>query len=98
MFISETFVQHAPDNPPFIYFIIPLTLAMVFCCVFCLAGACYYKKKYLAATETNTQETQDSETQTVSVDTDIVQIRTVDEPKQVKNAFKRPPFMAHGRS
>ena len=75
---------------PFVYFVIPITLAVCFCCALCCFGACYYKK-YLSSNERKTQET---ETQTESVDTDVVQIRTVEQPRQIKNAFKRSSFMA----
>ena len=88
--ISETTVYHTSDYTPFIYFVIPATFAILCCCMMCCFAACYYKK-YLSSNEIKTEEI---EIQTASVETDIVQIRTVEEPMQIKNAFKRTSSMA----
>jgi hypothetical protein len=65
----------------------------------CCFGACYYKN-YLRIKERKEIETQtepQTEPQTASIETDVVQIRTVEHPRQVKNTFKRSSFTGHGR-
>ena len=81
----QQIIMSAPDYTPFIYFIIPAILSILCCCILCCFGACYYKK-YLDPTERQT------EPQTASANTDIVQIRTVEETKDLKNTFKRTGF------
>jgi hypothetical protein len=56
----------------------------------CCFGACYYKK-YLGSREKEETETEtEPEPPTASIETDVVRIRTVEQPRQVKNAFTRP--------
>jgi hypothetical protein len=93
IYISGPLVQYLPDNTPFIYLTIPLSLGALSCCIFCCFGACYYRKKYLdSKKEAGTQ----TEPQTVSVDTDTIHVRTVEEA-EVKNPFKKPPFLSKVR-
>ena len=84
-------IQEAPDNTLLICVGITLALAAISCCMLCCFGACYYRKKSLP----KDAETQ-TEPQTVSVDADTIHVRTVEEP-DVKNPFKKPPFLSQVR-
>ena len=93
IYISGPVVQYLPDNTPFIYLTIPLSLGALSCCIFCCFGACYYRKKYLDSKKES--ETQ-TEPQTVSVDADTIHVRTVEEG-EAKNPVKKPPFLTQVR-
>jgi hypothetical protein len=93
---TETATPASPENSytipemvPIIYFIIPLTLLVISCCMLCCFGVCYCRKKHLS----KDAETQ-TEPQTVSVDPDTIHVRTVEEDQ---NPIKKPPFLTHVR-
>lgn len=90
IYIPGPVVQQAPDNTLLICVGVTLALAAMSCCMLCF-GACYYRKKY--HTEKKDAETQ-TEPQTVSVDTDTIHVRTVEEDQ---NPIKKPPFLTQVR-
>ena len=75
------------------YFIIPITFAVFFCCIFCCVGAYYKKNLFTTQRKTREIETQ-TETEPESLETDVIHIRTVEQPRRGKNSIKRSSSMS----
>lgn len=83
------------DYTPLLYVLIPISLLILSCCMVCCIGAYIYKRRVLDKKEEVGVQTEEPPTEILSVDPDVIHIRSVEEPKSVKNAFRKPPFITH---
>ena len=88
-------ITNSADYMPFLYALIPISLLILCCCMGCCIGAYIYKRRVLDKKEEVGIQTEAPATETVSVDPDLIHVRSVEEPAKVKNPFKKPPFMTY---
>ena len=90
-------VQPTSDYMPFLYALIPFGLVSLCCCctLFFVAAYIYKQRIQQKKEEKGIQAKEEAPptTETVSVDPDIIQIRSVEEPKTIKNVFTKPRFV-----
>jgi hypothetical protein len=86
-------MQAASEYTPLVYGLIGFGIAgLCFCCVLCCLAVYVYKRRVLDKKEKGAQAEEPPLTERGTLDPNVIQIRTVEADKGVKNAFHTPRF------